>query len=327
MKKILIVLALFLTSSFAQQVAFQITEKSQKLYTSIMSGRLCDVPTIEKLIKEGADVNYLKYGKPEDGMYTRVAERKNPSCDKAAELLKSAGAKSREQFQAEWEAKQPKKSEEELSNEEFMAGVAECDIAKVKSAIQRGANKDSVDKKTGRSAFASTIAKGSKCAAIGYYLSSIGADSVGFNVFFVLPHIYDKPKVFENKHLKMLMGTVGFDGYSDTNITNKTDDPVYIYSGISETNGYKKSWGSKNYPSAIQPERIIKLDIFSPFYAEEKEKYPKIINNHVKFNRQITIKYKYKDKEYELKTPVMNEEFDVVYDHEGIATAFGIKVD
>jgi hypothetical protein len=46
---------------------------------------------------------------------------------------------------------------------------------------------------------------------------------------------------------------------------------------------------------------------------DSKAKIPKVIKNKINLTRQSTLKYTYKGKEYELKTPVIKDEIDVVY--------------
>jgi hypothetical protein len=324
MKKILMILALLLTSSFAQ-TPVQKLEASQELYKYISSSLVCDIPTIEKLIKAGANVNYqpLLYEDPKYSMYNWLKIYKTPNCDKAAKFLKSNGVKSDEQLQAEWEAKQasnPKQDEQELLGGELMRWIKDCNMPMVKKTLERGANKDYIDKETGYSTFIQAVLGGNKpCAQIAYYLNSIGVSSIGITQFFVHDYTYDKPKVFENKHLKIVIGAVSFNGLSHANITNKTDEPIYIYAQTNEANGYKKSSENKRYPNTLQPDIKTKFLIYGYVDTDgDRSKYPKIINNHVKFNRQITIKYKYKDKEYELKTPIIQEEYDVKYVDVGI---------
>jgi len=89
---------------------------------------------------------------------------------------------------------------------------------------------------------------------------------------------------------------------------------LYIYSILNETNGYKKLDDSyKRNPEAINHNYWSYFDAYSGIGLENRDGYPKIVNNKTSFKRQITVSYKYKGKMYELKTPVMNEEYEVEY--------------
>jgi len=84
---------------------------------------------------------------------------------------------------------------------------------------------------------------------------------------------------------------------------------IYIYSVSWESNGYKGfSDLTKN------PIKVPCSVNFSPTYTTLRDfnHYPEIIDGMVKFKRQITVNYKYKGKMYQLKTPVMDEEFKVI---------------
>jgi hypothetical protein len=190
--------------------------------------------------------------------------------------------------------------------------------------IAKGADKNTVaDKKDGWTVFMEAAGYGSiRCAEIANYLSSLGADSRGITHLAVKTHKYDKPKVFENKHLNMTIGEVRFDGYSKIRLWNKADEPIYIYSILNETNGYKKLNDHKKNPRIVKNDNLdpTSLDAYSGIGLENRDGYPKIVNNKTSFKRQFTIGYKYKGKMYELKTPVMNEEYEVEYsdDHLGL---------
>jgi hypothetical protein len=337
MKKILIILMLFLTSSFArdiiqeQRAAAKLAQElygpnpvqkqkamekaTQELYASIMSGLVCDASKIEKLIKEGADVNYLKYGKPADSLYTMVAERKRPSCDKAAELLKSAGAKSREQLQVEWDAKHPKEDPKIQLNKNLVSAIETCRIDNVKQAIEQGADKNAVfDATTNETVFAKAAGYGiPNCAAIAQYLNSVGADSIGIKWNSLKSYIYAQPKVFDDKNLKLIIENVDIDGGSEIKFENKESEPVYIYSILVKVNEYELLNDYSKKPKVVDGRLGLNSNYqwFTPI--EKKEQYPKIINNKTAFKRQITVSYKYKGKTYELKTPLMSEAYEVVY--------------
>jgi hypothetical protein len=247
-------------------------------------------------------------------MYVLLLKYKTPSCDKAAELLKSNGAKSYEQLQAEWEAAKP--SEQELLNETLVKAVKACHLASAQQAIANGADKNTIyDKTTNRTVFSKAAGYGSiKCAEIAHYLSSLGADSRGITDLAVKAHKYDKPKVFENKHLSMTIEEVRIHGASDILLKNKIGDyenDIYIYSISTEANGYKKLMSFERNPRAISERGSAFINIVD--HPMGQGQYPKIINNKVTFKRQITVSYKYKGKMYELKTPVMNEEYEVEY--------------
>ncbi|MDR1285118.1 MAG: hypothetical protein LBJ88_02835 [Campylobacteraceae bacterium] len=51
-----------------------------------------------------------------------------------------------------------------------------------------------------------------------------------------------------------------------------------------------------------------------PIYlSDDESKNPKVVNNKVSFTRQVTIKYSYDGKTYELKSPKMKENIDIKY--------------
>jgi hypothetical protein len=124
-------------------------------------------------------------------------------------------------------------SEQELKNEKLVKSVKGCNLDGVKQAIQNGADKNTIaDKKYGWTVFKEAATFGSiKCAEIAHYLSSIGADSQGITHIAVKAHKYDKPKVFENKHLNMTIKEVRIHGASDILLKNKIGDyenDIYI---------------------------------------------------------------------------------------------------
>jgi len=89
---------------------------------------------------------------------------------------------------------------------------------------------------------------------------------------------------------------------------------LYIYSVLNESNGYKNIDDYKKDPVVVEYDLDpTSLDAYSSIDLENRDRYPKIINNKTSFKRQITVSYKYKGKMYELKTPVMNEEYEVEY--------------
>jgi hypothetical protein len=89
---------------------------------------------------------------------------------------------------------------------------------------------------------------------------------------------------------------------------------LYIYSILNESNGYKKLDDSyKKNPEDIGHNYQSSFDAYSGIDLENRDGYPKIVNNKTSFKRQITVSYKYKGKMYELKTPVMSEEYEVEY--------------
>jgi hypothetical protein len=90
---------------------------------------------------------------------------------------------------------------------------------------------------------------------------------------------------------------------------------LYIYSVLNETNGYKEFDDHKRNPRVVKDNNLdpTSLDAHSGIDLANKDRYPKIINNKTTFKRQITVSYKYKGKMYEIKTPMMSEEYEVEY--------------
>jgi hypothetical protein len=119
---------------------------------------------------------------------------------------------------------QEQASEQELLNQRLIVAVKKCSLGGTKWAIENGADKNTIS-----ALFLQAAGYGSiKCAETAHYLSSIGADSQGITHLDVKTHKYDKPKVFENKHLNMTIEEIRFDGYSKIRLRNKADEPIYI---------------------------------------------------------------------------------------------------
>jgi len=119
---------------------------------------------------------------------------------------------------------QEKVNEQELLNQRLIVAVKKCSLGGTKWAIENGADKNTIS-----ALFLQAAGYGSiKCAEIAHYLSSIGADSRGITDLAVKTHKYDKPRVFENKHLNMTIEEVKFDGYSQIRLWSKADETIYI---------------------------------------------------------------------------------------------------
>ncbi|MDR1460411.1 MAG: hypothetical protein LBI78_02055 [Campylobacteraceae bacterium] len=309
MKKVLLILIClmsFSTYSFAGAENF--------LYIYLNRNLDCgDISMVERAIKLGADVNYKE--KADENLYLMVLKRDTENCRQVAELLKANGAVYDEKVKAAYDKKQP-----EYLEKEIIRRVNECDLKSVQNAIAKGADKDTKYDESFTIMARAAIHGSPGCAAIAHYLSSIGADSSGVNEWNTLWHKYDKPKVFENQHLRMTLNEVDIIGDSNLVVyvlTNDDENPIYIYSVLLEVDGHKRLTDHfKRQKLSINNRGREFLDIFSPFLEADKEtrkNIPKIINNRTTFKRQITLTYQYKGKIYTLKTPMMTEDYEVEY--------------
>jgi predicted transcriptional regulator YdeE len=185
----------------------------------------------------------------------------------------------------------------------------------VKELVEKGANINQLNE-NGDTLFTVCASQGNKYNNdMARYLSSVGAKDTGYTYYPMAygRYKYDTPKVFENKHLKMTVLEVTARGYSIITFENKMPDPIYIKSQTTDVNGYKWFFDEGNYtinPYSKYDDRRIRGANQEKGY---KERMPKVVNNKVNLTRQATFKYTYKGKEYELKTPVIKDEIDVVY--------------
>jgi len=231
-------------------------------------------------------------------------------------------------------------SNSQTPNEKLLKGVCECDYTLIEEALAKGADKNARYGENSITALA-VAANSGKCPTVAEYLSSIGADSYGITVSGTKVHNYKEGnyKWVNDERVNMGISNVMLDGRPNrVTLINETRDDIYIYSILLEVNGYKELTdfyrnyyemtgfrATKEHLARGADDNIavlktkdklgyggyIFLDMFSPI--DTFDKYPKIVNNKVSFTRQITVNYKYKGKMYELKTPVMNEEYDVEY--------------
>jgi hypothetical protein len=182
----------------------------------------------------------------------------------------------------------------------------------LKDLVEKGANINQLNE-NGDTFFTVCASQGGKYTNdIARYLSSVGAIDTGFAYYKAREmYTYDTPKVFETKHLKMTIFGVSAQGQSRITFENKMPEPVYIKSQTIEVNGYKWFTDDGNY--AI--DQYGKKDTYiHGARRDSKAKMPKVVNNKISLTRQVTFKYTYKGKEYELKTSVIKDELDVKYD-------------
>jgi hypothetical protein len=180
----------------------------------------------------------------------------------------------------------------------------------VKELVEKGANINQLNE-NGDTLFTVCASQGNKYNNdMARYLSSVGAKDTGYTYYPMAyeEYKYDTPKVFETKHLKVTVLDVTAKGHSTIIFENKTPEPVYIKSQTTDVNGNKR-FLERN--TIINPYSKYNSNIYA--FVADKAKMPKVVNNKISLTRQSTFKYTYKGKEYELKTPVIKDEIDVIY--------------
>jgi hypothetical protein len=184
-------------------------------------------------------------------------------------------------------------------------GVEHCNIDSIKEAVLNGANINAT--KNNKSPFESVASHAfGPCADIARLLSEAGAYDSGFTKYNSSCIKYDKPKVFEDDNLRITIPNVYVNGYSaKVTFFNKTEKNLRILGEIVNINGKELGF---NADAILNPYGQI-MDYLQP----PSNGKTKIVNNKVSFTRQITIEYSINGKKYALKTPVIQESFDVRY--------------
>jgi hypothetical protein len=264
---------------------------------------MCNIHFIKdhlRLVDKNIDIG-------EKSLLEYIKSQNNPDCDEVVKYLKSIGALEGK----EYAALKQKRATEALDGK--LMG-APCSVDIVKQLIEKGANINQVNK-NGDTPFTIFAQRGLReCNELARYLSSVGAKDSGYTFYRKVSsrYKYDTLKVFETKHLKMTVLDVDAYGYSKITFENKMPEPVYIKSQTTEVNGYKWFADEGNYTI----DQYGKKDTYIRGANEEKgykDRMPKVVNNKINFVRQATFKYTYKGKEYELKTSVIKDEIDIIY--------------
>jgi hypothetical protein len=202
-------------------------------------------------------------------------------------------------------------SADEALDKQLMKIYCGTSIETVKELVEKGADINQVNE-DGDTIFTALARQGERrCNELARYLSSVGAKDSGYTYYPIAyeTYKYDTPKVFETKHLKVIVLNVAAAGSSKITFENKTDEPIVLKSQTTDVNGNKRFSTLGNY--TINP--YSKYDNYIRSFIADKAKMPKVVNNKVSLKRQATFKYTYKGKEYELKTPVIKDEIDVIY--------------
>jgi hypothetical protein len=216
---------------------------------------------------------------------------------------------------------------ETLLERELIANI--CDTDKVKELINKGVNKDLEIVDNGLSIFVYSAAIGDKgCAETAHYLSSIGAKDTGLYREHYEIHKYEKPKIVETEHLRLIIADVDISGGTlNAVLENKTDELIYMKGQSMDINGAKDFLNDtdkfKDLFVELNPHNKTKdrqYHLYSPLsfcneavLDEDAYKIPRVVDNKIRLVRQYTLTYEYKGETYELITPVMHEEFEVKY--------------
>jgi hypothetical protein len=294
MKKIILVLILILMNSFGDNI---------DNFMFRLSENVCNVQYIKDYIEKGVDKNIDMGGK---SLLEHIKSQNNPDCDEVVKYLKSIGAVEGKEYVALKQKRASEALDKQLRN--IPCGT---NIEIIEELIKKGANINQVNE-NGDTLFTIFAWRGLReCNKLARYLSSIGVKDSGYTFYRALERYkYDTPKVFETKHLKVTVLHVTAYGSSEITFENKTDEPIVLKSQTTDVNGNKRFIDAGNY--TINPYSKFNDYIYS--FKGDKAKMPKVVNNKVNLTRQATFKYTYKGKEYELKTPVIKDEIDIIYD-------------
>jgi hypothetical protein len=268
-----------------------------------------DTKMLKEVISKGGNRNMMVGNM---SLYAYATTQQN--CDESAEYLKSIGAL----------------DIRNILDIELIDNV--CNVKKTKELISKGADKNVIAYNGWRQREKSLYtyaATQQNCGESAEYLSSIGAEDIGGATAFPASIIGSYPynKTFEDKRLKVTMNDIGLDGCSkDIVIENKDKDTYFISSITVDINGekyiqdYADDFGYCSKCLVIYGEKNKDIDFCynnQLKYDDQLniDKFPKVVKNKVSFERQVTIKYRYRHiddgKTYELKSPKMKENIDV----------------
>jgi hypothetical protein len=219
-----------------------------------------------------------------------------------------------------------------VDKELWKAAVDKCDYLKTKELVEKGGN---INQKKGEVPLFNYVAAktsdqnyeaaahkaSSNCREVAHYLSSIGAKDDGrYTGKHKIVSTLKEPRVYETQHLRMIITGYSTDGSAVVTLENIAGHFLEVKSYTAIVNGEKSTGG---YTSRYQTSYLIMFEekknesIYSrPVVVhDDYSKYPKVVNNKVKFTAEYAIAYEYKGKTYELKTPKITHEIDIKYNY------------
>jgi ankyrin repeat protein len=278
---------------------------------------------VKRLIEEGADVNAKNY---EGKDVVTLASSTWNNCKQIGLYLDSIGAKD-SLGRGYSDIKQLQINEDLL-----YTAAHSCNLDQVKQSMAKGGDINYIDA-NGVSLFAAAAIYNDynhsenkeRCKNVLRYLSSIGAkDSGHFTMESSNPCPFKNPITAESKYLKAAVIEYYLNGSLKILLENKTDpyedEYIYIYAYDITVNGKKHPHTARKtvklldaYLAAYKPGAGAEWRLFAFEPSSDPKDYPKVVNNRVKFTTEVSIFYRYKGKDYELKIPKIARDVEVGY--------------